>query len=113
MDKDQSALERQVVSTSLNRIADFVQSEPFRILLSELYDQPAKERPKFVEQVILNEAELARRGVQVPQGLIIQRSAFKDQRPTLFCVTEKTPKGSLWEKTTFTFDNEASAMESS
>ncbi|GAA5024170.1 hypothetical protein GCM10025734_82300 [Kitasatospora paranensis] len=44
-------------------------------------------------------------GVFVPAGLTIQRSTFRDDRPTLFCIVKHLPHGLLWEKVTVTFDN--------
>lgn len=106
MNEQKTSGERQAIHSSLARIASFVESQPFRALLNDLYRQPAHERREFVNRVVLDEGELARRGVVVPRNLVIQRSAFKDKRPTLFCVTEKLPEGCAWNKATFTFDNE-------
>jgi hypothetical protein len=107
MDSNQIDFEHHTINTSLKRIGKFVQSKPFRSLLDELYSEPKERRQEFVDEVLLNDSELDKRGVHVPEGVVIQRSAFKDKRPTLFCVTENMPRKSLWEKTTFTFDNEA------
>lgn len=105
--------ERQAINASLKKIGQFVQTDAFQSLLQDLYREPVTDRSEFVDKVILDDEKLAQRGVTVPDGLLIQRSAFKDGRPTLFCVTEKMPKENLWKKATFTFDNEISGAEAS
>jgi hypothetical protein len=49
---------------------------------------------------------LAKRGVERPPDLLIQRSAFGDRRPTLFCVKKWLPPDMFWENVNITFDNE-------
>jgi hypothetical protein len=41
----------------------------------------------------------------VPHDIIFQRSAFSDNRPSLFCMTKYLPDGIGWKKVTITFDN--------
>ena len=91
-----------------DEIISFVSSEPFRTVYDEMMSLPSKERPKFVVDVFLNDAELKRRGVNRPASLLIQRSAFGDRRPTLFCVKKWLPRElhMFWENVNFTFDNE-------
>jgi len=59
-----------------------------------------------VQEVLLDAALLRERGVHVPEGILIQRSAFGDRRPTLFCVKKYLPKKfhSAWENVNLTFD---------
>jgi hypothetical protein len=97
------------VKLSLLDIADFVETEEFQQLLVELWETPQDERPSFVRNVILNDVELAKRGVKVPEGMVLQRSAFSDDRPTLFCVCKKLSYGQ--RKVTITFDNEPGVEE--
>lgn len=88
---------------SVLEIARFVNAEEFQSLLGELWDTPPEERREFVQCVVLNEEELADRGINVPEDMVIQRSAFADQRPTLFCVSKKLSNEDT--KVTVTFDN--------
>jgi hypothetical protein len=93
------------IQNALAEISEFVRTPPFRELLQELWALPLEQRKIFVREVFVNRAELRRRGVRVPPGIVVQRSAFRDGRPTLFCVTKHLPAGLLWEKVTITFDN--------
>jgi hypothetical protein len=78
---------------------------PFRALLDEMWNLPKEHRAEWVRQVILSDEALAARGIVVPAGMTLQRSAFADNRPTLFCVTKHLPPGLHWHKVTITFDN--------
>lgn len=91
---------------TLDDIIDFVTTPAFRAVVDELNDQPASAWPDFVESVLLDDAELERRGVTVPEDVLIQRSSFGDGRPTLFCVVKYLPEEyrDLWAKMTVTFD---------
>jgi hypothetical protein len=91
------------VRSATTDIAYFVNTEEFQSLLAELYSKPVSERHDFVRNVIINKDELATRGISVPDGMTVQRSAFADGRPTLFCVTKYLPGGK--RKVTITFDN--------
>ena len=94
------------LKASLKKIAEFVSDDPFLGLLAEMavFVEP-DDRPRFVLDVVLNEQERQTRGVEVPEGMLIQRSTFHDGRATLFCVSALTPLGYPWRKVTFTFDN--------
>jgi hypothetical protein len=85
-------------------IVSFVTTREFQLVLLEMYELEAQSQPQFVINVLLNEEALRERDVFVPPNLIIQRSAFGDKRPTLFCVTRMLPPGMIWEKATITFD---------
>lgn len=91
-----------------DRIIEFVTSPAFRAVHGELMSLPPKSRPRFVSEVLLNDDELRKRGVERPPDLLIQRSAFGDQRPTLFCVKKWLPRElhMFWENVNITFDNE-------
>jgi len=75
--------------------------------MSEFGELGPSRRPLFVVDVLLNDDELARRGVRVPEGVLIQRSAFGDRRPTLFAVKKFLPSNfrDVWENVNLTFDN--------
>jgi hypothetical protein len=87
---------------SLDAIATFVTSEPFLRVMREFADVPRAQRHDFVRRVLINRDAMAQRGVQVPQDLIIQRTAFEDRRPTIFAVVKHLPEPG--KKVTVTFD---------
>ena len=91
------------VRSATTEIAEFVHTEEFRSLLSELNSKPLGERHDFVRNVVINKDELAARGISVPEGMTVQRSAFADGRSTLFCVSKYLPDRK--KKVTITFDN--------
>ncbi|MFI2184606.1 hypothetical protein [Streptomyces sioyaensis] len=93
------------VNSALSEVATFVCSPEMRGVIQELYDLAEEERASYVLSVLLNEGELRKRKIIIPSGMVIQRSAFRDNRPTLFCVTKHLPPGLGWEKVTITFDN--------
>lgn len=94
---------RDEVEASVLEIGKFVETDEFQELLTDLWNTPREERSDFVRDVVLDDAELERRGIDVPEGMIIQRSAFEDGRPTLFCVSKYLSDGK--RKVTITFDN--------
>lgn len=85
----------------------FVATPTFRQVHAELYSLPPNERPKYVLTVLMNPDALRERGVVPPTGVLIQRSAFGDRRPTLFCVKKYLPKELqlYWQNVNITFDN--------
>ena len=96
-----------VMRQHYDRIIDFVTSEPFKALMVEMSALSHLDRPAFVAEVLLDRDELARRGVVVPDGILIQRSAFGDRRPTLFAVKHFLPEAfsNVWQNVNITFDN--------
>lgn len=96
---------RAVIREAVSGIGQFVCLPEFAALLEELYALDESARPNFVLEVILNEEELRKRDIAVPDGMIIQRSSFADNRPTLFCITQRVPLARPWDKVTVTFDN--------
>ena len=86
----------------------FVSQPAFRAAYDEMWQLDAAERPGFVNAVFVNRPELERRGVTIPDGVLIQTSAFGDRRPTLFAVKKFLPEQfhSAWENVNLTFDNE-------
>lgn len=103
----QAELQR-VMREHYAKIIDFVTSSPFKALMLEMSAMSHTDRPGFVAEVLLDDAELRRRGVIVPDGILIQRSAFGDRRPTLFAVKHFLPEGfnNVWQNVNITFDNE-------
>jgi len=91
-----------------DRIIAFVTTTEFKALHRELRALPPTKRPDFVRRVILQPTELAKRGISVPDDILIQISAFGDRRPTLFAVKIFLPEKfhCAWENTNLTFDNE-------
>lgn len=87
---------------SLDSIATFVTSEPFLRVMREFAEVPRARRHDFIRRVLINRDAMQQRGVHVPEDLIIQRSAFEDRRPTLFCVVKHLPEPE--KKVTVTFD---------
>lgn len=89
-------------------LIDFVMTPDFQSVLDEMRGLPPVQRPGFVVDVLLDADALAERGVVVPDGIMIQRSAFGDRRPTLFAVKRWLPERfkDVWENVNLTFDNE-------
>jgi hypothetical protein len=96
---------KEAIDAALDYLIDYVDTPPVRRILNELWALPESERAEFVLDVILNPSTLRERGVVVPPDIIFQRSAFADNRPTLFCMTKYLPEGLGWRKVTITFDN--------
>jgi hypothetical protein len=96
---------QEAISAALRDVQEFANTVAFQDLLNELWGLKPENRAAFVRGVILRDLELAARGVVVPDGMKLQRSAFGDDRPTLFCITKYLPAGVLWHKVTITFDN--------
>ena len=94
-----------VLRNAFNEIRHFAFSEPFVSVLAEFWATPESERPTFVSQILLNRDELRKRRVILPNDILIQRSAFRDNRPTQFAIVKHLPHGYIWEKVTMTFDN--------
>jgi hypothetical protein len=96
----------EAVRGGIRRIGELVCSPPFQAMIDELYSHAPEDRPSFVEKVVLDPAERRRRGIDdAAHGVIVQRSEFADQRPTLFCVTKILGLAYPWQKVTITFDS--------
>lgn len=98
----------EAMRSGYDALIDFVDTPEFQSLLAEMRELPAANRPAFVQDVLLNSEALAERGITVPEGVMIQRSAFGDRRPTLFAVKKWLPEKfkDVWENVNLTFDNE-------
>lgn len=94
--------------STYDEIIDFVTTPGFKAVMDEFSALHAQDRPAFVANVLLNEIALAERGVDVPDGILIQRSAFGDRRPTLFVVKKFLPErfSDVWQNVNVTFDDE-------
>ncbi len=93
-----------VIQQGIEEISEFVAKPEFQSLLEELYALPEEAQYHFVLEVLLNSDELTQRKVVLPEGMLIQRSAFGDGRPTLFCISKYLPLAYPWKKVTVTFD---------
>lgn len=93
------------IDEGMLRIRDFVQSEGFMKLYTEVMRVTESRRHEFLDVVLSDPAILKAYGIIIPDGMKIQKSEFADGRPTLFCVTAYLPKGLAWRKVTLTFDN--------
>ncbi|WP_142215264.1 hypothetical protein [Streptomyces sp. SLBN-118] len=93
------------IETALSELTSFVCSPAMEGVMQEFSSLPEEHRAQYVLDVLLDTEELKKRGVNVPPGVIIQRSAFRDNRRTLFCATKYLPPGLGWKKVTVTFDN--------
>ncbi|MBO6602034.1 hypothetical protein [Rhodophyticola sp.] len=103
-DRDELA---RVMRATYDEIIDFVTTPEFKALMTEMSALSPVERPRFVFDVLLNDEALASRGIVAPEGLLIQRSAFGDRRPTLFVVKKFLPEEykNVWQNVNITFDN--------
>jgi hypothetical protein len=99
---------RQAMKDGYAAIIAFVTSEVFAKVSAELDSLSDIQRDNFVRNVILNRGALERRGVNVPEGILLQRSSFGDRRPTLFCIKKYLPERfhGAWENVNLTFDME-------
>jgi hypothetical protein len=93
------------MADGLRAIAEYTSSERFRRMYDAMEGMSFEAKCHFVRTVLLNPAELERRGLTPPAGVRIQRSEFGDRRPTVFCVTQALPEGAQWKRMTITFDH--------
>jgi hypothetical protein len=96
-----------VMRKTYDELIEFVTSAEFMDVMEELGALHSQERPAFVLSVLLDKGELEKRGIHIPDGILIQRSAFGDRRPTLFCVKKFLPHkySDVWQNVNLTFDN--------
>jgi hypothetical protein len=95
-----------VMRRTYDELIAFVASSEFAVVIEEMNAYPPEAHPAFVKEVLLDEKALKARGVTVPEGILIQRSAFGDRRPTLFVVKKFLPEKyhDSWENVNITFD---------
>ncbi len=102
---DQRTQLAEAVDAATGELIDFVATPAMAAVLAEYHALSDPERRAFVLNVLLEPAALAERGVLVPRGVTIQRTAFMDERPTQFAMVKHLPPGLPWDKVTITFDN--------
>jgi hypothetical protein len=89
---------------ALTDIHCYVTSDAFRAVLGEMNElDTLEQKDQYVRHVLLDPAELSKRGISPPDGIEVQRSAFGDARPTTFCVVKHLPD--TRRKVTITFDD--------
>ncbi len=98
----------EAMSIYYNDIIEFITQSGFQKTFAEMMQLPPTERPEFVDRVWLDRQELEARGITVPDGILIQTSAFGDRRPTLFVVKKFLPEKYhvAWENVNWTFNND-------
>ncbi len=85
----QRILDKGEMLSVLKDIGKFTDKSEFQKMLKELRGLPtADERFQFVKDVIIVKEEQEKRGIFAPPEILIQRSYFTDNRPTLFCVVK-------------------------
>jgi hypothetical protein len=91
------------MADSLEVIGHYTSTSAFQHMYAELRTMSPAEQVSFVHDVLLDPNELERRGLTPPDGIVIQRSEFGDQRFTAFCVAKALPEGTRWHRVTVTF----------
>ncbi|SUX43966.1 hypothetical protein [Chryseobacterium indoltheticum] len=106
MEKEYSPLlDKNEMLAVLGEINQFTETEEFKSLVDELKNLPDRNsKYEFVRNVVINKEEQIKRGLIVPEGILVQRSYFVDDRPTLFCVVKYLKDGK--RKMTITFDDD-------
>ena len=100
---------QQEMRSNYDELLDFFFSDEFQKVWTDLKAMSSVERHGYVKRVLLNKDVLkSERGIDVPENILIQRSAFGDRRPTLFCLKKYLPEKyhCVWENTNLTFDEE-------
>ena len=88
---------------SLEAIGHYTSTPAFQRMYAELRTMSSAEQVSFVRNVLLDPDELEKRGLTPPEGIVLQRSEFGDQRFTAFCVAKTLPEGAHWHRVTVTF----------
>jgi hypothetical protein len=98
----------RVMRDTYDDIIAFVTTPGFRKFYEELMSMHPTQRPAFVRRVLFQPDEMLRWDIIVPDGILIQTSAFGDRRPTLFAVKKMMPEKYqlVWENMNLTFNNE-------
>lgn len=85
----------------------FFYSDAFQGVHQHMQTLTPKARAAFVRDVVIQPEALKEQfGVSVPDDIMIQRSAFGDRRPTVYCLKKWLPEKFhvVWENTNLTFD---------
>lgn len=98
----------RVMREAYDDIIAFVATPAFKAFYEEMMSLDPKRRPEFLSRTLFQPDEMRRRGIVVPEGILIQTSAFGDRRPTLFAVKKMMPAKYqlVWENMNLTFNNE-------
>lgn len=99
---------QEAVRNNYEVLMSVVTQPAFLELHREMMDLAPTDRPAFVYREILRPEALARRGIVVPEDVLVQVSAFGDRRPTLFVLKRFLPARfhAAWENNNLTFFNE-------
>lgn len=97
-----------IMRKTYDELINFVTTPVFKVFHKELMSLLPRDRPAFVAKVLFDPDERVKRGMVIPDGILIEASAFGDRRPTLFAVKKLLPLKyqSVWENLNLTFDNE-------
>ena len=97
----------QAMQSNYDDLLAFFYSDDFQRVHQYMQDMTAQARAAFVRDVLINPEKLKEEfGIVVPDGIMIQRSAFGDRRPTVYCLKKWLPEKYhvVWENTNLTFD---------
>ena len=80
----------------------------FQVFYYEMMALPRTQRPGFIATNLFDPIARSKRGIQIPDDVLLQTSAFGDRRPTLFALKKMLPEkfDVAWENVNLTFDNE-------
>jgi hypothetical protein len=98
----------KIMRITYDELIAFITTPSFSSMRADLMRCSKEQRPEFVMNVILSPTERGKRGIVVPDKILIETSAFGDRRPTLFVVKKFLPKRyhGAWENVNITFDDE-------
>jgi hypothetical protein len=97
-----------VMRSYYDDLIDVVAQDSFQRFYYEMMALPQVERPDFVATELFDPKGRERRGIDIPDDVLLQTSAFGDRRPTLFAIKKMLPEqfSVAWENVNLTFDNE-------
>jgi hypothetical protein len=97
-----------VMRSYYDDLIDVVAQDSFQRFYYEMMALSRVERPNFVATELFDPRGRERRGIHVPDDVLLQTSAFGDRRPTLFAIKKMLPEkfAVAWENVNLTFDNE-------
>jgi hypothetical protein len=97
-----------VMRTYYDDLISVVAQDSFQHFYYEMMALPQVERPIFIVTELFDPGGRERRGIHVPDDVLLQTSAFGDRRPTLFAIKKMLPEkfAVAWENVNLTFDNE-------
>ena len=98
---------RAAMRSNYDDLLEFFYSDAFQEVYASMKAMSAEDRNRFVKEVLIDPDRLREEtGIEIPEGVLIQRSAFGDRRPTVFCLKKFLPERfhRVWENTNLTFD---------